>query len=217
MLKAEPNTRLTAAQALSHPWIVSLSVPPLIPVLEIVEKIKKYQTVNKVKRIAMRKLAHSVHIPAYNQLAEVFLYMDPLHCGAITVDDLKRVTNGAIVESELQELVNKFDYPIRPEFPTPCQVSFSDFVAIMVGSDLYRNMGYIQYTFNLIDVNHTGFIKSGNLFFLSTLMGLSLKQNQVSDSLHEYGDKLDFDGFVKLFKESILFFWPPKNRREWRS
>ena len=205
VFKAEPTSRLTAVQALNHPWIAGSFLPPMFPMLEIVEKLRKHQTGNKAKRVCLKKLAQSTLIPNAAQLAEAFTFLDPVHSGAITVEGLKKVSGGVLSEAELQELVNKFDAPVRPEYPTPCQITFSDFVVVMLGSELMKNMGGIQFTFNLIDVRHEGHIGSSHLLFLSSLMGLGIKPAEIIASIQEQGDKLDFDGFVHMLTQSIYF------------
>ncbi len=212
LFKAEPSARLTAVQALNHPWIDDVAPESPIPVIEIVEKLRRHQTTNKAKRIIQRKLAQTCCIPAAAHLAEVFDSLDPNNSGAITVEGLKAVLRkGVMSDSELQgaamcdyliEIVDKFSTPICLAYPEPCQITFSDFVAVMYAPEFLRNIPALQFVFSLIDVTRSGFVTSHNLYFTSYLMGLSIKPNEVQASTNEYQDKLDFDAFVHLLSQS---------------
>ncbi len=176
------------------------------------EKLRRYQTTNKARRIIHRKLAQTCRTPAAAHLVDVFHSLDPINSGAITVEGLKVVLHsGAISDPELQgetetepgvEIVDKFSTPICPSFPAACQITFSDFVAVMLASEFPRNLSALQLVFNLIDVSKSSFVTSHNLYFTSYLMGLSIKPNEILASTSEFQDKLDFNAFVQMLSQS---------------
>ena len=104
------------------------------------------------------------------------------------------------------EIVSKFDSPILPNNSTPLQISFSDFIGVMLSSELARNTLAMEFTFSLIDSARTGYITSTNLYFQNYLLGLSINSNEIAESTAEFGNKIDFIGFVRLLSQGILIF-----------
>eukprot|EP00826_Nyctotherus_ovalis_P050713 TRINITY_DN6250_c0_g2_i2.p2 TRINITY_DN6250_c0_g2~~TRINITY_DN6250_c0_g2_i2.p2 ORF type:complete len:157 (+),score=24.44 TRINITY_DN6250_c0_g2_i2:1324-1794(+) len=125
--------------------------------------------------------------------------------GAITVDGLERVLNGSYSREFLQgklntkliELVNKFESHIRPELST-CQITISDFIAATSTASLLQNVPGIEFTFSLIDTDQDGIVRSADLYLLSYLMNLAVKEGDVRGCMKEYGDKLSYERLLKL-------------------
>ena len=96
----------------------------------------------------------------------------------------------------------KFDSPIRQDNVSKCQISFSDFLSVMLASELSRNLPAVQFAFNLLDISRSGCITSSNLFFFSYLFGLSIKKREIEESMREYDNKMDFQTFVHMLTQS---------------
>jgi len=211
ILKPEPTARLTAVKALQHPWMTNIRPVAPFPALNIIERLKCYNTQNKVKRIFLRKLAQSIFIPHKQQLLDLFSFLDPIHMGAITVKGLDKLLNGSYNREVLQgkkkinrvELVNKFESPISLEKirleKSTYQINFSDFVAAMVSDDLLQNRAAIEFTFSLIDTNQDGYIHSSDLFLINYLMNLDIKDCDIKDIMKLHDDKLDLNNLMQMF------------------
>jgi calcium-dependent protein kinase len=210
-LKPEPTARLTAVQALQHPWLTNTRPTAPFPALNVIERLKRYNTQNKVKRIFLRKLAQSVFIPHKQQLLDLFSSLDPIHMRAITVDGLDKLLNGSYSREVLQgnkginrvELVNKFESPLRSEAST-YQITFSDFVAATAGDELLQNRAGVEFTFSLIDTDQDGCIRSSDLFLINYLMSLDIKDCDIKDTMKLHDDKLDLDNLMQMLVEGGL-------------
>lgn len=89
-------------QALEHPWISNVRPTPPFPALSVIERLKCYNTQNKVKRIFLRKLAQSIFTPHKQELLDLFSSLDPIRMGAITVEGLDKLLNGSYAKETLQ-------------------------------------------------------------------------------------------------------------------
>lgn len=101
-MKPEPTARLTAIQALEHPWLANTRVPAPFPALSVIERLKCCSAQNKVKRLFLRKLAQSVFVPQRKQLLDLFSSLDPIHAGAVTVEGLEKLLSSSYSKEALQ-------------------------------------------------------------------------------------------------------------------
>ena len=81
-----------------------------MPSINIIEKIKKYKTENKVKRIILRMIAQSVLITDREKLVEIFFSLHPIYSGALTVEGLKKKLDGTLSD---QCIEGNLEYNIR--------------------------------------------------------------------------------------------------------
>jgi len=115
MLRADPKKRLSAVQILDHPWIQEdgdASDEPLPS--SILTRMKQFRAMNRIKRVALRRIAKDLSEEKIKDLKKMFESMDKDNSGTITIDELEvglsNYLRGAkLSSSELKQLMEAPD------------------------------------------------------------------------------------------------------------
>lgn len=103
LLIVDPKKRLTAAQALHHPWIVNREQwPDDLPSEEVLSKIDEsllnYRQTSQLKKLALTVIAHRSTSKELMQLRKIF-------------DSFDTERNGVLSYDEFKEAMEKMNYP----------------------------------------------------------------------------------------------------------
>ncbi|XP_038974560.1 calcium-dependent protein kinase 18-like isoform X2 [Phoenix dactylifera] len=195
LLVKDPRTRLTAAQALSHPWVREGGDASEIPLdISVLNNMRQFVKYSRFKQFALRALASALN---EDELAALHDQFD-----AIDVDK-----NGAISLEEMRHALAK-DLPWRLKGPdvleilqaidsnTDGLVDFSEFVAAtvhvhqLVEHDSEKWQSVSQSAFDKFDMDGDGYITPEELQMHTYLRGSI-------DPLLEEAD-IDKDGRISL-------------------
>lgn len=101
LLVKDPVKRLSAAEALSHPWLVrtgaemSEGLGPQSPLSrDSLRNLKRYADASKVRRAVLQLLAQELSSDETKELREAFLAIDKSNSGTISLRDLKDAVRG---------------------------------------------------------------------------------------------------------------------------
>jgi len=160
LLRVDPRKRLTAQQALQHPFIAGKHFGQKLQVdSSVLEAMCDFGHQSKFRRSCLFIMAWSLSSEERAAVEEYFLAMDQNHTGAITYEDLQKV------------MVDKFKIPSK-EMDVAFQalsvksgkgIQYSDFLAAMVSSRIALSNELLQDCFQKFDVDATGFISTDNL------------------------------------------------------
>ncbi|CAI0553737.1 unnamed protein product [Linum tenue] len=90
LLNKDPRKRITAAQALSHPWIKSSNDVIKVPLDIIVFKLMKaYMRSSSLRKAALRALSKTLTVDELFFLKEQFALLEPNKNGTISLDNIK--------------------------------------------------------------------------------------------------------------------------------
>ncbi|XP_068646645.1 calcium-dependent protein kinase 18-like [Aristolochia californica] len=195
LLVKDPRARLTAAQALSHPWVREGGNASEIPLdISVLSNMRQFVKYSRLKQFALRALASTLNDEELADLRDQF--------DAIDVD-----RNGAISLDEMRHALAK-DLPWRLKGPrvleilqamdsnTDGLVDFTEFVAATLHvhqleeHDSNKWQQVSQAAFEKFDVDKDGFITSEELRMHTGLRGSI-------DPLLEEAD-IDKDGKISL-------------------
>ncbi|ONK80164.1 uncharacterized protein A4U43_C01F14570 [Asparagus officinalis] len=195
LLVKDPRTRLTAAQALSHPWVREGGDASEIPLdISVLNNMRQFVKYSRLKQFALRALASTLN---ENELADLRDQFD-----AIDVDK-----NGSISLEEMRQALAK-DVPWRMREPrvidiiqaidsnTDGLVDFSEFVAATLHvrqleeHDNEKWNSRSQAAFDKFDMDRDGYITPEELRMHTGLKGSI-------DPLLEEAD-IDKDGKISL-------------------
>jgi len=160
LLRVDPKKRLTATQALEHPFISNKHFGNKLQVdSTVVEAMCDFGHQSKLRRSCLFIMAWSLSSEERAAVEEYFLAMDQNHTGAITYEDLKKV------------MVDKFKIPSKEmdvafsalSVKSGRGIQYSDFLAAMVSSRIALSNELLQDCFQKFDVDATGFITTDNL------------------------------------------------------
>ncbi|URE09784.1 calcium-dependent protein kinase [Musa troglodytarum] len=115
MLRADPKERLTAAEILNYPWMKEDGAPDKPLDLTVMNRMKQFRAMNKLKKVALKVIAESLSEDEIMGLKEMFKSIDTDNSGTITFEELKaglpKLGNLGIKisESEVRQLMEAAD------------------------------------------------------------------------------------------------------------
>ncbi|TKY55895.1 Calcium-dependent protein kinase 28 [Spatholobus suberectus] len=194
LLVKDPRARLTAAQALSHPWVreggEALEIPIDISVLSNMRQFVKY---SRLKQFALRALASTLNEEELADLKDQFDAIDVDKNGSISLEEMRQALAKdlpwKLKESRVLEILQAIDGN------TDGLVDFREFVAATLhvhqleeDSDKWRQQS--QAAFEKFDIDKDGYITPEELRMHTGLRGSI-------DPLLEEAD-IDKDGKISL-------------------
>eukprot|EP00475_Leptophrys_vorax_P030938 TRINITY_DN4668_c0_g2_i1.p1 TRINITY_DN4668_c0_g2~~TRINITY_DN4668_c0_g2_i1.p1 ORF type:complete len:487 (-),score=78.41 TRINITY_DN4668_c0_g2_i1:262-1722(-) len=102
MLTLDPTKRISAADALRHPWVASDKASEKPLGAAVLKRIQKFSAANKMKKLALKVVACNLSREEISGLKKMFKEMDKDGSGSITYD-------------ELREGMRRLGSPIPPE------------------------------------------------------------------------------------------------------
>ncbi|KAI8572890.1 hypothetical protein RHMOL_Rhmol01G0235900 [Rhododendron molle] len=109
LLNKDYRKRMTAAQALTHPWLRSENHPVPLDIL-IYKLVKSYLHASPFKRAALKALSKALTEDELCYLRAQFMLLEPNNDGRVSLDNFKMalVRNGtdAMTESRVPEILN---------------------------------------------------------------------------------------------------------------
>ncbi|KAJ6997324.1 CDPK-related kinase 5-like [Populus alba x Populus x berolinensis] len=202
LLNKDPRKRLTAAQALSHPWIKNsndLKVPLDIHIFKL---MKAYMRSTCLRKAALRALSKTLTVDELFYLKEQFALLEPNKNGAISLENIKAalMKNGtdAMKDSHIPDFIaslNALQYR-RMDFEEFCAAALS--VHQLEALDRWEQRARCAYELFEKDGNRAIVIEE-----LASELGLgpSVPLHAVlHDWIRHTDGKLSFLGFVKLLR-----------------
>ncbi|XP_030525107.2 CDPK-related kinase 5-like [Rhodamnia argentea] len=200
LLNKDPRRRMSAAQALSHPWIRNYNGVKVPLDILIFKLMKAYMRSSSLRRAALRALAKTLTVDELVYLREQFTLLEPNKSGSITLENLKlalmRNATDAMKESRIPDFLaslNALQYR-RMDFEEFCAAALS--VHQMEALDNWEQHARSAYEHFEKDGNRAIVIDE-----LASELGLS-PSVPVHAVLHDWirhtDGKLSFLGFIKL-------------------
>ncbi|KAI9164876.1 hypothetical protein LWI28_003810 [Acer negundo] len=202
LLVTDPRARLTAAQALSHPWVREGGEASEIPIdISVLNNMRQFVRYSRLKQFALRALASTLNEEELSDLRDQFDAIDVDKNGSISLDEMRQALAKDIPwklkDSRVLEILQAIDSN------TDGLVDFSEFVAATLhvhqleehDSDKWHKRS--RAAFEKFDIDRDGFITPEEL---RTHTGL--KEGSL-DPLLEEAD-IDKDGKISLSEFRLL-------------
>lgn len=165
LLVVDPNVRLTAEQALEHPWLKhrhELAANGSMVDDSIAESLTNFAKQTRFRRACMQLMAWSLSRSERAEVRGAFMELDLHHTGVIKLTELKSV------------LVNRFHIPEHTwrgvlaafeDMDHECdgEIRYSDFLAAMMSSRLKLHDNLLREAFRHFDTQNQGFITPSDL------------------------------------------------------
>eukprot|EP00262_Sarcandra_glabra_P008530 TRINITY_DN2205_c0_g2_i1.p1 TRINITY_DN2205_c0_g2~~TRINITY_DN2205_c0_g2_i1.p1 ORF type:complete len:551 (+),score=99.20 TRINITY_DN2205_c0_g2_i1:190-1842(+) len=195
LLVKDPRARLTAAQALSHPWVREGGNASEIPVdISVLSNMRQFVKYSRFKQFALRALASTLNEEELADLRDQFDAIDVDRSGSISLDEMRQALEKDLPwktrEPRVLEILQAIDSN------TDGLVDFSEFVAATLHvhqlqeHDSEKWELRSQAAFNKFDVDRDGYITPEELKMHTGLKGSI-------DPLLEEAD-IDKDGKISL-------------------
>ncbi|URE06846.1 calcium-dependent protein kinase [Musa troglodytarum] len=206
LLVKDPRARLTAAQALSHPWARegdALEIPLDISVLSNMRQFVKY---SRFKQFALRALASTLNEEELADLKDQFHTIDVDKSGAISVEEMRHALGKdlpwKLKEPRVLEIVQAMDSN------TDGFIDFEEFVAAtlhvhqLVEHDNGKWRSLSKAAFDKFDVDKNGYITPDELRMHTGLKG-SIDPLLEEVDIDKDG-KISLDEFRRLLKTASM-------------
>ncbi|CAH8275785.1 unnamed protein product [Arabidopsis lyrata] len=108
LLTKDPKLRISAAQALEHPWIRGGEAPDKPIDSAVLSRMKQFRAVNKLKKLALKVIAESLSEEEIKGLKTMFTNMDTDKSGTISYEELKTglaKLGSKLTEAEVKQLM----------------------------------------------------------------------------------------------------------------
>ncbi|KAL2532407.1 Calcium-dependent protein kinase 16 [Abeliophyllum distichum] len=195
LLVKDPRARLTAAQALSHPWVREGGEASEIPLdISVLNNMRKFVKYSRLKQFALRALASTLDEEELADLRDQFDAIDVDKNGSISLEEMRQALAKDLPwkmkDSRVLEILQAIDSN------TDGLVDFSEFVAATLhvhqleehNSEKWQQRS--RAAFEKFDVDRDGFITTEELKMHTCLRGSI-------DPLLEEAD-IDKDGKISL-------------------
>lgn len=206
LLVRSPSARLTATEALQHPWVNSQMSPNGRSGSEksqleavTVDALCNFGRQNQLRRACTRAMAWSLPSEEQHEMRKAFLDIDVAGTGVIHMDDFKKVIlkHYKIEDKAVQDAFDAIDSSHHNA------IHYSDFLAAVMSArvDLHENL--IEETFRRFDTHGTGQIGMDDL---QTLLGDGVNEQDVHGLIRQIssvGDdyNITHDDFVRYMKQ----------------
>ena len=162
LLKYNPQERITAFEALNHPWfntadIININYLPNEKIIQLLLNLDKYKSYNIIKCAILAYLVHiNSDIKEYIEAGKLFNSLDIDHDGKL---DKNELINGFmkylnLSQSDSTKKVN--DIFINIDSDKNGLISSEEFIRGCISPDIFYSTNYLKVAFDLFDKNRDG-------------------------------------------------------------
>jgi calcium-dependent protein kinase len=143
----DQESRLSAEEALNHPWIKNMASLPNKKFSEQQYKnLKKFRDSERLKKAVLHYMASQMSAKESHSLDELFMCLDVNGDGRLSVEEFKKGLSGVKSEEEVKSIIEAIDVDQNG------YVDYNEFVAATMDASVFLNEKKILHAFNLFDV-----------------------------------------------------------------
>eukprot|EP00397_Hematodinium_sp_SG-2012_P004695 GEMP01004708.1.p1 GENE.GEMP01004708.1~~GEMP01004708.1.p1 ORF type:complete len:537 (+),score=66.50 GEMP01004708.1:275-1885(+) len=180
LLEVNPDRRLTAVQALAHPWFSKLERNDKEADVDegVLSSLQSYANNSKFQRMCLNMMSWSLSNKERDAVLTMFKKMDKSNEGWITLSEFKEALNSNFVIKD-EEVLRIFK---SMDLNNDEHIYYSDFVGAMCTSRVVLREDEIKMTFRKFDKDSSGMISRGNL---AEALGSSTTSKEIDDLLKD--------------------------------
>lgn len=156
MLRQDPKERLSALDALNHPWMREDGEAPDKPIdIAVLTRMKQFRAMNKLKKVALRVIAENLSEEEIMGLKEMFKSMDTDNNGTITYEELKAglpKLGTKLSESEVRQLMEAADVDGNGT------IDYMEFITATMHMNRMEKEDHLYKAFEYFDKDKSGYI-----------------------------------------------------------
>ncbi|RDX84294.1 Calcium-dependent protein kinase 29, partial [Mucuna pruriens] len=199
MLNYDPKERITAAEALEHPWMKEGGEASDKPIDNaVLTRMKQFRAMNKMKKLALKVIAENLSEEEIKGLKQMFNNMDTDRNGTITYDELKSgltKLGSKLSESEIKQLMDAADVDKNGT------IDYKEFITATINRHKLEKEEHLYKAFQYFDKDNSGYIT----------------RDELRQALTEYqmGDEATIDEVIDdVDTDNVLTHWKAKNENE---
>ncbi|EXB81510.1 Calcium-dependent protein kinase 29 [Morus notabilis] len=200
MLTVDPKKRITAAEALEHPWLKEeVSDKPIDSA--VLSRIRQFRAMNKMKKLALKVMAENLSEEEIHGLKQMFNNMDTDGSGTITFEELKTGLSklgSKLSEAEIRQLMEAADVDHNGS------IDYIEFItATMHRHRLERDENLFK-AFQYFDKDGSGFITREELRQAMTQHGMGDEatiDEIINDVDTDKDGRINYEEFVAMMRK----------------
>ncbi|AEE84533.1 calcium-dependent protein kinase 15 [Arabidopsis thaliana] len=160
LLTKDPKQRISAAQALEHPWIRGGEAPDKPIDSAVLSRMKQFRAMNKLKKLALKVIAESLSEEEIKGLKTMFANMDTDKSGTITYEELKNglaKLGSKLTEAEVKQLMEAADVDGNGT------IDYIEFISATMHRYRFDRDEHVFKAFQYFDKDNSGFITMDEL------------------------------------------------------
>jgi len=179
LLIVDPTKRMSAKQALNHPWIAERDMLERRPFLneDTVDAFLAYGELSQFRRASSMMMAMALSKEQRAPLHQIFLDLNPDRTGTISLRDFKDALEGHVKGEEVIEEVFR-----QLDITDAGQISYTAFLAAMVSWQELVDDDLVKAAFRRFDKADKGYISATDL---TDLFGRNVDAQEVTDMMEE--------------------------------
>uniref|UniRef100_A0A0E0GUP4 non-specific serine/threonine protein kinase n=1 Tax=Oryza nivara TaxID=4536 RepID=A0A0E0GUP4_ORYNI len=201
MLIRDPKKRLTAHEALCHPWVCVDGVAPDKPLdSAVLSRLKQFSAMNKLKKMALRVIAESLSEEEIAGLKEMFKMLDTDNSGHITLEELKtglQRVGANLMDSEIDALMEAAD------IDNSGTIDYGEFIAATLHINKVEKEDKLFAAFSYFDKDGSGYITQDELQKACEEFGIgdTRIEDIIGDIDQDNDGRIDYNEFVEMMQK----------------
>uniref|UniRef100_A0A1J3IY12 non-specific serine/threonine protein kinase n=1 Tax=Noccaea caerulescens TaxID=107243 RepID=A0A1J3IY12_NOCCA len=198
MLARDPKRRITAAEALEHPWLTDSKISDKPIDSAVLIRMKQFRAMNKLKKLALKVIAENLSEEEIKGLKQMFKNIDTDGSGTITIDELRSGLHrlgSKLTESEIKQLMEAADVDKSGT------IDYIEFItATMHRHRLEKEENLIE-AFKYFDKDRSGFITRDELKHSMTQYGMgddATIDEVINDVDTDNDGRINYEEFVAM-------------------
>ncbi|EER98014.1 calcium-dependent protein kinase 17 [Sorghum bicolor] len=201
MLNRDPRKRLTAHEALCHPWVCVDGVAPDKPLdSAVLTRLKQFSAMNKLKKMALRVIAENLSEDEIAGLREMFKMLDTDNSGQITLEELKsglKRIGANLKDSEITTLMEAAD------IDNSGSIDYGEFLAATLHLNKVEREDNLFAAFSYFDKDSSGYITHDELQKACEEFGIedAHLEDIIRDIDQDNDGRIDYNEFVTMMQK----------------
>ncbi|CAL5091319.1 unnamed protein product [Urochloa decumbens] len=201
MLNRNPKKRLTAHEALCHPWVCVDGVAPDKPLdSAVLTRLKQFSAMNKLKKMALRVIAENLSEDEIAGLREMFKMLDTDSSGQITLQELKnglKRIGANLKDSEITTLMAAAD------IDNSGTIDYGEFLAATLHLNKVEREDNLFTAFSYFDKDGSGYITHDELQKACEEFGIADAhlEDIIRDIDQDNDGRIDYNEFVTMMQK----------------
>ncbi|KAF0907952.1 hypothetical protein E2562_022338 [Oryza meyeriana var. granulata] len=201
MLNRDPRKRLTAHEALCHPWVCVDGVAPDKPLdSAVLTRLKQFSAMNKLKKMALRVIAENLSEDEIAGLREMFKMLDTDNSGQITLEELKtglQRVGANLKDSEITALMEAAD------IDNSGSIDYGEFIAATMHLNKVEREDNLFAAFSYFDKDSSGYITQDELQKACEEFGIgdAHLEDIIKDIDQDNDGRIDYNEFVTMMQK----------------
>ncbi|XP_062163469.1 calcium-dependent protein kinase 29 isoform X3 [Alnus glutinosa] len=202
MLTMEPKKRITAAEALEHPWLKEDGEASDRPIdSAVLIRMKQFRAMNKLKKLALKVIAENLSEEEIKGLKQMFNNMDTDKSGSITLDELKTGLSrlgSKLTEIEIKQLMDAADVDKSGT------IDYHEFITATMHRHRLDKEENLRKAFQYFDKDESGFITRDELRLAMADYGMGDEatiDEVIEDVDTDKDGKINYEEFVAMMRK----------------